>query len=477
MADRSIVFDIKANTQNLVNSLNRTNQKIEGFGKNINKLGALIGGAFAVERIFSFGAEVFKLAEGAIEVKNAFNRLNDPNLLGNLKASTQGAVSELTLMQKAVSAKNLGIPIQNLAILFEFATKRAAETGESVDSLVDSIVTGIGRKSSLVLDNLGIVMSTAGKTVSEVAEEVTKLAHESLAEMGTVGVNATDKVRASFEDLKVTIGNLVLNEGTGVLNWLDDVIDKTNEFIKGSQLENFRKELEFSRKELEKISGGGRTFSQGLKTAGQYATELEQKINTLETAIAKMEQGSVAGPSPVGVVPKGLNLKRPELQGLDLPFIERSVEGLSEMDKWFLSIEQHYENIAVQSEEFNRNISEADVLMGDLSEEKIVDLRDYLKDVGAETGEWLMKVSQVQGAFSNISGLIDTIVGKQTGLSKGLSLFGQFLGAVTSIASLASPIGAGEKITGTLIGQGSTLLGVISGASNVNTSLGASGSG
>ena len=48
------------------------------------------------------------------------------------------------------------MPIENLASLFEFATQRAADTGEAVDYIVESLFRVYGRKSSLVLDNLGI---------------------------------------------------------------------------------------------------------------------------------------------------------------------------------------------------------------------------------------------------------------------------------------------------------------------------------
>ena len=45
---------------------------------------------------------------------------------------------------------------ENLGSYLAFATKRAEETGQSVDYLVDSIIMGIGRKSPMILDNLGI---------------------------------------------------------------------------------------------------------------------------------------------------------------------------------------------------------------------------------------------------------------------------------------------------------------------------------
>lgn len=76
--------------------------------------------------------------------------------IGNLRHAVNNTISDFDLMQKSVQAVNLGIDKSQLPILFEFATKRARETGESVDYLVNSIVTGIGRQSTMILDNLGI---------------------------------------------------------------------------------------------------------------------------------------------------------------------------------------------------------------------------------------------------------------------------------------------------------------------------------
>ena len=122
----------------------------------MKKIGGMIAGAFAVQKIIQFGKELIQIGGVAEGVRDAFMRIGDESTLKGLRDATKGTVSDLELMKRAVSASNLGLPIQNLASLFEFATKRAQDTGESVDYLVNSIVTGIGRKSPLILDNLGI---------------------------------------------------------------------------------------------------------------------------------------------------------------------------------------------------------------------------------------------------------------------------------------------------------------------------------
>src|SRR5690606_14702252 len=97
---------------------------------------------------------------------------------------------ELNLMKRAVQGSNFDISLQSLPKLLEFAAVRAQQTGQSVDYLVDSIVTGIGRKSPLILDNLGISasqlreemngVSLASASVGEVAEAVGRIAGTNL---------------------------------------------------------------------------------------------------------------------------------------------------------------------------------------------------------------------------------------------------------------------------------------------------------
>ena len=122
----------------------------------LKNVAGAIGIAFGVKELISFGKEAVTVAAKAEGIKKAFDKLNSPNLLADLRKATRGTVSDLDLMQKAVQANNFKLPLDKLAQLFQFATNRAIETGESVDYLVESIVLGISRKSIPILDNLGI---------------------------------------------------------------------------------------------------------------------------------------------------------------------------------------------------------------------------------------------------------------------------------------------------------------------------------
>ena len=128
-----ISVKIGADTKDLEKGLNHAKQETSKFGEQIKKIGGLVAGAFAVSKVIDFAKECIKLAEEAEGVKTAFDRLNEPGLLSELRTATKGTVNDLDLMKAAVQANNFNIPLKTLGSLLEFAHQRAKDTGQSVD--------------------------------------------------------------------------------------------------------------------------------------------------------------------------------------------------------------------------------------------------------------------------------------------------------------------------------------------------------
>lgn len=82
-------------------------------------------------------------------------------LINKLSVAVNGLVSDLDLAQATNRALVLGLRKDDLPGLFEAAATRAKVMGISVTQATNDIVTGIGRASPLILDNLGIVFDTA----------------------------------------------------------------------------------------------------------------------------------------------------------------------------------------------------------------------------------------------------------------------------------------------------------------------------
>lgn len=221
MARRKSDINVKLglSSSGFTTGLEKAQDKLKSFQKKSNDLSRSIKGlgiglasAFTVGAIVNYTKEAVNLAAEAEGISKAFSKLNDPRLLGELKAATRGTVSELNLMKAAVRADNFQVPLQKMGMFFKFATNRSIETGESVDYLVESIVNGIGRKSSLVLDNLGISATQLQeelKNTGDFAEAAANIIERELARSGDVADTTKttfDRLSAALDDFQVTIG-------------------------------------------------------------------------------------------------------------------------------------------------------------------------------------------------------------------------------------------------------------------------------
>jgi ribosome recycling factor len=138
--------------------------KAAGFAMSaVNEMGQLVKQSI----------EVAKSAEG---IRIAYDRLNKPGLMQQLKDETHGVVSELELMKAAVKFNDFKLPVEQLGTMLAFAQQKAKDTGQSVDYMVDSIVTGLGRKSLMILDNLGISASEVKEKMKETGDMTTAVA-------------------------------------------------------------------------------------------------------------------------------------------------------------------------------------------------------------------------------------------------------------------------------------------------------------
>lgn len=220
--------------------IQQVDSKLKETSKLFGNLGQAVGAAFAVSQIQAFASEAIKMGSQLETVRKGFERFGDISTLGELRKATRGLVTDLDLMKVAVQAGNFGIPIQQMGQLLEFAARRAAETGQSVDYLVESIVTGIGRKSPLILDNLGISAvalkekfggaALEAQSIADVAKAVGEIASAELAKMGEATDTAADKMQrlaTSWDNFKARFGEAVAPAVTGVLDFISGTLERT----------------------------------------------------------------------------------------------------------------------------------------------------------------------------------------------------------------------------------------------------------
>lgn len=171
---------------------------------------AVTGGNLLASGIQKLGAEMADTIQQSIElaksgegVRLAFERLNQPGLLNNLKEATHGTVSELELMKAAVKFDDFKLPVEQLGTLLAFAQKKAKDTGQSVDYMVDSIVTGLGRKSLMILDNLGLSAAQIKEEMAKTGDMTSAVANiikEQMSEAGEYVETAADRAARAAAD-------------------------------------------------------------------------------------------------------------------------------------------------------------------------------------------------------------------------------------------------------------------------------------
>lgn len=263
--------------------------KMEGalavFGGNLMTKAAGMAASFAAElgQAVQQGVELARQGEG---IRNAFERLGRGDILAGLREATHGTVTDLELMKAAVKFNDFNLPLEELGTMLEFAQQKAKDTGQSVDYMVDSIVTGLGRKSLMILDNLGLSatqikdkmaetgdmtkavgeiireqMANAGEYVETAADRAAQADVElknQMEELGRTLMPLQEQGVGAFKEIEIAALNLLNNAATplvpaiidlkdsisemydtvanssvfsGLVNWLEAGIDATSRFI------------------------------------------------------------------------------------------------------------------------------------------------------------------------------------------------------------------------------------------------------
>ena len=149
----------------------KTKDGLKGVDKGLKSVGksALkVGGSFFAARGLITGLtrsiELFGKFE---KVEKGFNNLAksagfSSQALGKLQKATDGTMSSMDLMTQANNAMLLGIvdSEDQMADLFDISQRLASALGKDTTFGIESMVTGLGRQSKLMLDNLGIMVDT-----------------------------------------------------------------------------------------------------------------------------------------------------------------------------------------------------------------------------------------------------------------------------------------------------------------------------
>ena len=229
------------------------NTATKGLTSSLAKIGVAVVGAKKLYDAISGSIELAGKSQG---VTQAFNNMGKAigftdQSLGKLSQAVDGTVNSVDLMTQANNAMLLGIADSDEQMAELFDTAQAV--GEDAKFGIDSLVTGMGRQSKLMLDNLGIIVDTnkayedhakaLGKSASQLtdAEKKTAFNNATLAEakklvegLGEEQLTMTDRIakaRAQFQNLGVTLGTELMPIVNSSLDLFSDFANKAVEAL------------------------------------------------------------------------------------------------------------------------------------------------------------------------------------------------------------------------------------------------------
>ena len=205
-------------TKQEMQSLNNTTKSTSLF----SGMGDKLGGAMqvfagnlmtkATMEVANLGAEMVGMVQQGVElakagegIRIAFQRLGRGDILDGLRQATHGTVTDLELMKAAVKFNDFRLPLNELGTMLAFAQQKAKDTGQSVDYMVDSIVTGLGRKSLLILDNLGLSATEIRERMKETGDMTTAVGaiiREQMQKAGDYMETAADRAAQANVNLQ-----------------------------------------------------------------------------------------------------------------------------------------------------------------------------------------------------------------------------------------------------------------------------------
>lgn len=221
-------------------------------------LGLAFGGrelARAVGDLTMLGAQAQRLDRSFRQVAGS----GADDMLERLRTASRGTITDMDLMLSANRAMMLGVTQSGdeMARLLELAAARGRAMGLSTQQAFDDIVTGLGRGSAQILDNLGIVIDSQaayeayarsiGKATdaltkqeqvqaltAQVVEQSQDLVAEASRQTASDAMEGIEQVRTAWENLKKEMGLTIaggLVTPTGQ-NLIAEAADATAEYVR-----------------------------------------------------------------------------------------------------------------------------------------------------------------------------------------------------------------------------------------------------
>lgn len=231
---------------------------------------AAIGGATAA--IMSMASRAGKIESLSLGFERNFGDME--KALESFRKASAGMVSDFDLMQTANRAALLGVTtdVDKLSGLMVTARLRGREMGMDMTQAFSDIVTGIGRGSPLILDNLGIKIPDALTKSMESMDEAAKV-----QALLNYAIEDGARIAGEYGDVNMTAGEKVEALKSKVVNLKDEALAKLAEPL-GKIIDQFSKWID----KLERV-------------AKETADLTKDEVSALKDALTNPDYGLVKG--------------------------------------------------------------------------------------------------------------------------------------------------------------------------------------
>ena len=244
----------------------KSKKDIQGISGSLGKMATRAAAAaavfYAVKGLISGVTELARQAAKVQALTRGFDNLGkqlnfNSQSFKKLDNAVNGTMKRVDLMAAANNAMMLGVVKSDdeMAQLFDTAQRLGQALGVDTANAVNSLVTGMGRQSKLMLDNLGIMVNmeqayqnyarAIGTTVQQLTDQERKQAfnNEVLAQSSLLVSGLGDEVldnQASFQQMDTAFNNLAISLGdlfspavNKVVNLLISGAKAATDFISG----------------------------------------------------------------------------------------------------------------------------------------------------------------------------------------------------------------------------------------------------
>lgn len=338
----------------VIQAKNEASKELQGIrgelgavGQTAGNLSGILNAAMGV----AGGLGAWKLGQQAIELSKvgaaaertaaAFERRlggDATAALEKMRAASQGTISDMDLMAAATRAQMLGVAddADTLSGLLEVAARRGRDLGMTTADAFSDIVTGIGRLSPMILDNLGIVMDSeatyrayaqsVGKSADALTDLEKRQALVNRVLQEATGVHGELDTAGQWEAMAAAQANL-RDETSKLINELileTGVIEKLTEAARGgaSMLQNRRA-----------LAEAEQEYAANLELAVEAGVLSEQQARRLEKAARDLAvQYVYTGQSTEDLTAAYQEMNAELLEGH--PEIEQYITNLTKLREW-----------------------------------------------------------------------------------------------------------------------------------------------